>query len=298
MKKAMVVMTVLAVLTAVPLARAQAGAVPEAEKEAAIRAALDYSDGAYSGDAARMERAIHPDLNKVVFGRRSPATGLMSRYSTFSDLVELTRTALFMVEPEKRLTETAVLEITEDVACLRVKTAQWCDYLQLIKVGGQWKIINVLWTVGLSAPAAAKVVPGFDAEKERPAAQRAALDFVEARLSGDAARLEKVLHQETSQVTFLVAPKTNAGFVTRARYSGILEPVKAKMGVAPESERAAEVRVLDLMDGLAFAVARTAAGAAYLQLQLMDGQWRAINVLIRPTNNALRQGPPSAPPKK
>jgi len=298
MKKMTAVMLVLAFLAAVPLARAQAGAVPETEKEAAVRAALDYSDGAYSGDAARMERAIHPDLNKVIFGRRPPMTGLMSRYSTFSDLVELTRPALFFVEPEKRLTETAVLEITEDVACLRVKTAQWCDYLQLIKVNGQWKIINVLWTLGLSAPAAAKVVPGFDAEKERPAAGQAALDFVEARLAGDAARLEKVLHPETSQVTFLVAPKTSIGFVTRARYTGILEPVKAKVGVVPETERAAEVRVLDLMDGLAFAVARTAAGAAYVQLQLMDGQWKAINVLVRPANNAFRQGPPPAPPKK
>ena len=55
MKKMTAVMLVLAFLAAVPLARAQAGAVPETEKEAAVRAALDYSDGAYSGDAARME---------------------------------------------------------------------------------------------------------------------------------------------------------------------------------------------------------------------------------------------------
>jgi hypothetical protein len=36
------------------------------DDETAIRqVALDYIDGYYSGDVTRMERAIHPDLNKA-----------------------------------------------------------------------------------------------------------------------------------------------------------------------------------------------------------------------------------------
>jgi Putative lumazine-binding len=295
MKRTVVVMTILAVLAAVPLARAQAGAVPETEKEAAIRAALDYSDGAYSGDAARMERAIHPDLNKLIFYRRSPSMGLMAGYSTWSDLVELTRTAMFIVEPEKRMTETAVLEITDDVACLRVKTSAWCDYLQMIKVNGRWKIVNVLWTRGLATSPEAKVVPGFDPEKERPAARQAVLDLILGRFAGDAPRVEKVLHPETSQLLFFVAAKTKGAFVTRTRYSGILEPVKAKLGAGAEDVGKVEARVLDLMDGMAFAAATLPAGAAYLQLQLMDGQWKVINILSRPTDNSF---PPAPPAKK
>lgn len=295
MKKTTMILAGLLVLGAVS---ASAGVQsvpppPEAEKEAAIKTALDYSDGAYSSDAVRMERAIHPDLNKLIFSRRSPAMGLMANYSTYSLLVEVVRAGLITLEPEKRRTETAVLEITDDVACVKVRTAYWCDYLQLIKVNGQWRIINVLWTNGLETPPQAKVVPGFDAEKERPAAQVAVLDFVEGRLSGDAARLEKTLHPETSQVAYLVAAKTKAAFVERTRYSGILEPVKAKLGLAPENARKAEVRILDMMDGMAFAAAQTAAGTAYLQLQLMDSQWKIINVLVRPANNLVPQAPPA-----
>ena len=294
MKKVLLALTVLFVLAAAPgFGQAPAGQIPESEKAAAINTALDYSDGAYSGDAARMERALHPDLNKVFFSRRSPAMGLMSSYSTFSLLVEATRLAIFNLEADKRLTEATVLEITDDVACVRVKTARWCDYLQMIKVNGQWKIINVLWTLGLSTPPAAKVVPGFDAEKERSAAEAAARDYVEARLSGDAARLEKVLHSETSQVSYMVAAKTNAAFVSRSRFTGILEPVKAKLGLPSENARQGEVRILDLMDGLAFAVAKTSLGTMYLQLQLMDGQWKAINILLRPVNNLFPPPPPA-----
>jgi hypothetical protein len=47
---------------------------------------------------------------------------------------------------------------------------------------------------------------------------------------------------------------------------------------------------------MAFAAAKTGVGAAYLQLQLLDGQWKAINVLVRPTNNVM--GAPAPPPAK
>jgi hypothetical protein len=280
----------LVLAAAAGLAQAPAGTTAGPDHEAIVAAVLDYSDGGYSGDAARMERALHLDLNKLSFTRRSPAAGLMARYSTVSDLVELTRTALFIVEPDKRRTEVAVLESTDDVACVRLRTVEWNDYLQLIKTGGRWKIINVLWTSGLGTPSDKRIVPGFDAEKERPAARAAALDYLEGLLAGDAVRLEKAIHAETNQLIFMTAPQTNAGFVIRARYSEILEPAKAGIALVSEGERGAEARVLDLMDGMAFVAARIARGLVYLQLQLLDGQWKVINVLVRPTQNVL--GPP------
>lgn len=292
MKLKLVVLAFLIVLAAV-LALDLLGQAPVPREEAIVATALDYSDGGYSGDAARMERAIHPDLNKVFFMRRGPNMGLMAGYSTFSGLVEMTRMKVLNLEPEKRRTDVAVLESTDDVACVRLRSSQWCDYLQMIKDNGRWKIVNVLWTAGLDAPPARRIVAGFDAEKERPAAQAAALDYLEGMLAGDAARLEKALHPETSQVVVMTNTGSGAAFVNRTRYSGLLEPAKAKVALAPENARQAEVRVLDLMDGLAFAAAKTARGAAYLQLQLMEGEWKVINVLIRPDQNAMPQAPPA-----
>jgi hypothetical protein len=291
----MLVAPAFALVLAAVFALAQAGHTPDPRDQAVINTALDYSDGAYSSDAGRMERALHPDLTKLIFMRRSPAMGLAARYSTFSDLIEPARTKRFFLDPDKRKTETAVLEIKDDIACVKVKTAMWCDYLQMIKVNGQWKIINVLWTLGLDTPPQGKVVPGFDVEKERPAAQAAALDYTEGQLSGNAAELEKVLHPETNQVTLMsmATAEAKVSFVMRSRYSGILEPVKAKLGLAPENARKAEVRILDMMDGMAFAAAQTAVGTAYLQLQLLDGQWKVINVLVRPFDNTIPQAPPA-----
>jgi len=43
----------------------------------------------------------------------------------------------------------------------------------------------------------------------------------------------------------------------------------------------------------AVAAAQTARGAAYLLLQLLDGQWKVINVLVRPSGNTPRLPPPA-----
>jgi len=284
----------LGLVVVAAFAAAQTSPSPGTREQAIVATALDYSDGGYSGDAARMERALHTDLNKLSFGRRSPAMGLAAFYSSVSGLVEMTRQAAMNLEPAKRRTEVSVLESTDDVACVRLKTSRWCDYLQMVRDNGRWKIVNVLWTAGLDASPEEKAVPGFDAVKESPAAQAAALDYMEGMLSGDAARLEKTLHPETCQAVFMVSPASGAALINRARYSGLLEPVKAHLRVAPENARQAEVRVLDLMDGMAFAAARTAVGTAYLQLQLLDGRWKVINVLVRPSDNTLRLGPPPA----
>jgi hypothetical protein len=294
MKRLTVVLAAALLLTAVPAlaqGQAQTGTAQDLDTEAILRTALDYSDGAYSGDAARMERALHPDLNKLIFSRRSPSTGMAAWYSTVSGLVEMTRLGAMTLDPDKRKTEAAVLEAKDGIASVKVRTSQWCDYLQMIKAGGQWKIVNVLWTLGVDTPAANKVVPGFDGEKERPAAGAAVLDYLEGLLSGDVTRLEKALHPETNQVVFLMAGENGAAILNRIRYSGLLESAKAKLDPPPEGARKAEVRVLDLMDGMAFAAAQAGIGEAYLQLQLLDGQWKAINVLLRPTRNLLQLPP-------
>lgn len=48
------------------IAPGQTAPAAEAGKETVVRTALDYADGFFSGDAERMERALHRDLNKVV----------------------------------------------------------------------------------------------------------------------------------------------------------------------------------------------------------------------------------------
>ena len=281
MKKCLLILAVVIVALCLALVGAQTGANMEADKEAIVKAALDYGDGFYSGAPERMERAIHPDLNKVVVSVPPKIGKTILGYSTYSGLIEMTRAKLGYLDPAARKIQAFALEVDDNVACAKVTSAQFNDFLQLVKFDGQWKIVNVLWTFGPDSPGR-PALTGFDPEKEKPAIQAAAMDYVEGTLAGDAARVERALHLEACRAVVNVVPGTGKTAVSRTRYSSLVEPVRAKLNAQPPEKRQVDVRVVDIMDGMAFVRADSAFSSNYIQMNLVDGQWKIINILSRP----------------
>lgn len=117
-----------------------------ADSTAIAQAALDYIQGYYSGDAERMERALHPDLAKRIVrtdpGNNRSALEQMSAMT----LVQIARMMANRPVPEdQRRDEVKILDIFGNVASVRVDATAWIDYLHVAKWNGQWKIVNVLW---------------------------------------------------------------------------------------------------------------------------------------------------------
>ncbi len=108
--------------------------------ETAVRgAALDYVQGWYDADGARMRRALHPDLAK---------RGLVEdalRPITAEALIELTANGMGKSQPGKKEKTITVLDISGSIAAVKIVSDQFVDYLQLGKMKGRWEIINVLW---------------------------------------------------------------------------------------------------------------------------------------------------------
>jgi hypothetical protein len=118
-----------------------ARAAEDGGEEAAIkRAALDYMEGWYEGDAKRMKRAIHPDLAK----RRVLPGPLYTL--TASRLLEMTRSGGGKDTPEaKERVRVVVLDVFDDISSARVESPHFYEYMHLAKIDGEWKIINILW---------------------------------------------------------------------------------------------------------------------------------------------------------
>ena len=142
-------------LAAVSLAAAPAAALSQtAADSAAIRAAaLDYAEGWYEGDAARMQRAVHPDLAK-----RIPVT---DRATGRSALQPLTAAALVghvatgegkRTPPAQQQKDVEILDVFRDVASVKTTMVGWVDYMHLAKMDGRWVIVNVLWQMKPRAP--------------------------------------------------------------------------------------------------------------------------------------------------
>jgi len=116
-----------------------------AADSAAIRAtAFDYIEGWYTGDAARMERAVHPKLAKRIVGIKDGQSQLGDM--TAEQLVSATRAGYGTRTPEgERQRDVTILDTFRNVAIVKVVARDWVDYLQIAKWDGAWKIVNVLW---------------------------------------------------------------------------------------------------------------------------------------------------------
>jgi hypothetical protein len=258
---------------------AQTADVPAAERAAILQTARDYGDGFYAGDPVRMERAIHPDFNKVVTMVFPPTKGIYVGYSSYTDLIELSRAKVAVTDPVRTIDPKA-LWLDGDIACAKLTSPMYNDYLQMVKIDGAWKIINVLWTQGPEVPNRPPLT-GFDPEGEKAAVVKTAEDYIVGTLSGDAARVEAALHSEASRAVFQKDPQTGRVRISRNGYSALVEPVKAKLQVAPENQRRTDVRILDIMDGLAFVIASTPQGSTYIQMSWLNGQWKIFNILVK-----------------
>ena len=129
------------ILAAVPVVL-----LAQSSDEEAIRStALDYALGWYSGDAARMERALHPDLAKRIAKRDAEGKVTLDKM-TADELIGATGKGFGTRTPEdKRVADVKILDRFENVASVRLDMSGWIDYMHLTRVGDGWKIVNVLW---------------------------------------------------------------------------------------------------------------------------------------------------------
>ncbi len=115
-----------------------------ADSAAVIQAALDYIEGWYEGSAERMTRALHPDLVKRIVDDRGEAAQI--RGMTAEQLIAGTARGGGRETPDaQRRAEVRILDMFGNAASVRVDAAEWVDYLQLGRMDGEWKIVNVLW---------------------------------------------------------------------------------------------------------------------------------------------------------
>jgi hypothetical protein len=114
----------------------------ETDDEAKIRAAaLDYIAGVLEANPARMERCLHPELVKRAY---LPGIGGKPQLSHISALVMVQAARTWSATPDREAT-VAILDRYEGAACVRTTFDEWIDYMHVVKVGDEWKIIHVLW---------------------------------------------------------------------------------------------------------------------------------------------------------
>jgi len=112
------------------------------EQELITRAVIDYYEGWFDGDPARMERAVHRDLVKRRPGEdQAKSLGI----TTAGRMVELTGRGEGRAVAADRHVDVEIEDVYEDIASVTARTAPYHEYLHLARTRDGWKIANVLW---------------------------------------------------------------------------------------------------------------------------------------------------------
>ena len=118
-----------------------------ADDRASIRqAALDYIEGWYEGNAARMESALHPELAKRIV-RTNPQNrrSQLDQMSALSLVLGTRRGGGKETPPARQQKDVIILDVFENAASAKVVASDWVDYMHLARSNGRWVIVNVLW---------------------------------------------------------------------------------------------------------------------------------------------------------
>jgi hypothetical protein len=123
-------------------ARAQSAA----DSAAIVATARDYIEGWYSADAPRMARALHPELVKRIQSHDTATGRWWIENQGAGRLVQGTaRGGGSRTPPAARRADVRILDVFRRAAVVRVDATDWVDFLQLVREGERWLILNVVW---------------------------------------------------------------------------------------------------------------------------------------------------------
>ncbi len=128
-------------LAATPALHAQGGPATE---EARVRTVVEtYLHGLKFNDVASLQAAFWPEA-RLLFVKRDGTIGQLSQpewYTMFAGSAG---------KEEEGTLRIAALDITDDAASVKVietyPKSQYVDYLNLLRLGGEWRIVNKIYT--------------------------------------------------------------------------------------------------------------------------------------------------------
>jgi hypothetical protein len=112
------------------------------DEEAVAAAALDYFEGWYDADLERVARALHPQLVKRWPGQTE---AVVPTVTTRDRMLELVRGGGGSEDRTDDRIEVSVVDVHHDIATAVVRSAQYREYLHLVRTATGWQIVHAFW---------------------------------------------------------------------------------------------------------------------------------------------------------
>ncbi len=116
------------------------------EQLAVEKSCLNYIEGFYEGDTAKLIKCLSPTLHKYGYykDKTEQYVGDAMSYQQALDYAKNVLAKKRFAKPDAPKT-VVVLDVQEQIACAKVVAWWGMDYMLLAKKDGQWMIEQVLW---------------------------------------------------------------------------------------------------------------------------------------------------------
>jgi ketosteroid isomerase-like protein len=111
----------------------------------ALRAATDYIEGWYDGDAARLEGVLHPSFVRRIAAVTVAGDDFFWQQDRAQYLEAARRGGDNATPREERQIKVTVRDLARTTASVRVDSTYYVEYLSLVKLRDRWQVVNVLW---------------------------------------------------------------------------------------------------------------------------------------------------------
>jgi len=119
----------------------------QSQEEMAVKeTALNYIEGWYTADSARMAKALSVELVKKGFLFNQRTGKLSISPATYAQMVQWAgkKPNEMAKNPDIQL-EVHIIEVGENIAMVKTVAPDFIDYLHLGKMNGEWKIYHAIW---------------------------------------------------------------------------------------------------------------------------------------------------------
>lgn len=120
-------------------------AAAQTDDRAAVRqAALDYVTAVYESKPELIERSVSRELTKHGFMLQKDGSYRRAPMN-YAELVEVAKTWNADRKRDLSIKEVTVGEVFDQTATATIRANWGVDFMQLAKIDGQWKILNIVW---------------------------------------------------------------------------------------------------------------------------------------------------------
>jgi hypothetical protein len=112
------------------------------DRDAVVATVMNYFEGWYDADLARVDPVLHPQLVKrsaAQVGGETPSATTKERF------LALVRGGGGVEDKTDDPIEVTVADIHHDIAAVVVRSAQYREYLHLLRTPEGWRIVNAFW---------------------------------------------------------------------------------------------------------------------------------------------------------